>query len=125
MLFPQWPALATLVFTTTTTRAASSSASNEVRIFIDQVTDYQLLASCAEYEVSTVVRDMSAGCGDDQQTTSFACFCLMSSVIYRSKISSKVLKACPNETAQVTTATDVFHEYCEQGKIVAGGMLHE
>jgi hypothetical protein len=48
-------------------------------IFIDQIPLYSSLPSCAEDQLSTIVRAQYSGCGDDMQLTSFSCFCLDSS----------------------------------------------
>ncbi|CAN9145806.1 unnamed protein product [Alternaria alternata] len=40
------------------------ATSGPTSIFIDQIDEYALLATCAELELSTIVRDMKYGCGD-------------------------------------------------------------
>ncbi|KAF2852331.1 hypothetical protein T440DRAFT_477792 [Plenodomus tracheiphilus IPT5] len=83
------------------------------RIFINQLSDYGILSTCAEQQISTIVRDMSYGCGDGSRTTSFACFCYTSSTQFDSMIGAHVRTACPNDAAEEMKARDLFHEYCE------------
>lgn len=51
------------------------ATSGPTSIFIDQIDEYALLATCAELELSTIVRDMKYGCGDggDGAFQSFTC----------------------------------------------------
>jgi hypothetical protein len=51
------------------------ATSGPTSIFIDQIDEYALLATCAELELSTIVRDMKYGCGDggDGAFQSFNC----------------------------------------------------
>lgn len=63
--------LPSLLALLTTTEAAIKTS-----IWIDQIPAYSALAPCAENRVSAVVRAQASGCGDDQQLTSFACFCV-------------------------------------------------
>ncbi|OCL09865.1 hypothetical protein AOQ84DRAFT_403354 [Glonium stellatum] len=92
-------------------------ASGPTSIFINQVPEYSLLSSCPEARLSTVVRDMYSGCGDNKMTTSYACFCYQSSAIFSSIISEAVMVTCSNDTAGATTALEVFSSYCELGAI--------
>ena len=92
-------------------------ASGPTNIFINQVPEYSLLSSCPEARVRTIVRDMDSGCGDNQMTTSYACFCYQSSAVFSSIISRAVMATCSNDTAGATTALEVFSSYCELGAI--------
>ena len=96
---------------------AAILASGPTNIFINQVPEYSLLSSCPEARVSTIVRDMDSGCGDNQMTTSYACFCYQSSAVFSSIISKAVMATCSNDTAGATTALEVFSSYCELGAI--------
>jgi hypothetical protein len=81
----------------------------ETKIFIDQdVSEYSLLSSCAEQRVSTIVRDMSDGCGDQSQMTSYLCFCQTSSSYFDSFISSRIARTC-NDQAQASLGQAVFN----------------
>jgi hypothetical protein len=87
----------------------------ETKIFIDQdVSEYSLLSSCAEQRVSTIVRDMSDGCGDQSQMTSYLCFCQTSSSYFDSFISSRIARTC-NDQAQASLGQAVFSKYCQVG----------
>ncbi|ORY16381.1 hypothetical protein BCR34DRAFT_103633 [Clohesyomyces aquaticus] len=98
--------------------ASITSASGPTSIFINQVPEYALLASCAEPEVSTIVRDMSFGCGDGSKTTSYACFCFQSSAQMSSMIAKHVSTACAkDDPSQNTSAIEVFSKYCQLGDI--------
>jgi hypothetical protein len=89
------------------------------KIFINQVPEYSQLSSCAVGQVSTVVRDMSSGCGDGSRTTSFSCFCTASSNAFVSIISTAVKSACSGTVGNVTEALDVFQRYCQLGSTVS------
>ncbi|CAI9635807.1 unnamed protein product [Alternaria burnsii] len=93
------------------------AASGPTSIFIDQIDEYSLLATCAELELSTIVRDMKYGCGDggDSAFTSFTCFCYESSAKFSSMIGAHVATECPDDPSQNTTALGVFSSYCEIG----------
>ena len=100
--------------------ASVDAAQSAIRIFIDQVDAYSLLYSCAEREVSTIVRNMENGCGDEQRSTSYECFCSQSSTEYDGLIRAKVATACTNDITQVRAAAHVFGKYCDLGKVQAG-----
>jgi hypothetical protein len=89
------------------------------KIFINQVPEYSQLSSCAVEQVSTIVRDMSSGCGDGGRSTSFSCFCTASSKSFNSIISTAVESACSGTVGNVTEALDVFQEYCQLGNTVS------
>ncbi|KFA52338.1 hypothetical protein S40293_10414 [Stachybotrys chartarum IBT 40293] len=87
------------------------------RIFIDNVQPgYADLSACADLPLSTLVRDMMSGCGDDQMTTSFSCFCGRNSTDFVTVISTDVESHCTEEDedagAQATAAVEVFNSYC-------------
>jgi hypothetical protein len=83
-------------------------------IFINQVSEYAALPSCAKHPISTIVRDMSLGCGDHNALTSYDCFCTSSSSHFSSLISRSVSRQCAKTSpAAVALALDVFHSYCE------------
>ncbi|KNG49565.1 hypothetical protein DDE82_004146 [Stemphylium lycopersici] len=96
--------------------ANMAATSGPTSIFIDQVEQYALLATCAELELSTIVRNMEYGCGDDSQYTSFTCFCYESSAKFSSIIGEHVSTKCPEDPSQNTTALEVFSSYCEIGQ---------
>jgi hypothetical protein len=88
-----------------------------------QIPAYSLLETCAELAVSTIVRDMSNGCGDDSQYTSYACFCYESSAKFSSMIGAHVSSACnPKFPQQNSSAVEVFSSYCKQGAVAPTGM---
>jgi hypothetical protein len=88
-----------------------------------QIPAYSLLETCAELAVSTIVRDMSNGCGDDSQYTSYACFCYESSAKFSSMIGAHVSSACnPKFPQQNSSAIEVFSSYCKQGAVAPTGM---
>ncbi|KAK8121660.1 hypothetical protein PG984_010330 [Apiospora sp. TS-2023a] len=83
------------------------------KIFIDQLSGYKALPSCAERPIHTIVKDMSLGCGDGKKTTSYGCFCSASSTHFVSLISKEVAKLClPDTTTAVAQATSLFGSYC-------------
>lgn len=82
-------------------------------LFINSFPEYSALPACAEHPLSTIVRDMVNGCGDDQKTTSYSCFCTDSSSYFASVISTKVASDClPETTTAVAEALEVFDMYC-------------
>jgi hypothetical protein len=100
------------------TSPSASKATGEIvptKIYINQVPEYNLLATCAEPEVSSIVRNMVYGCGDGSRLTSYACFCYESSPHFGSLIGSHVATACKDEPAQSVSAMDVFNQYCQIG----------
>ncbi|KAF2740778.1 hypothetical protein EJ04DRAFT_165053 [Polyplosphaeria fusca] len=94
-------------------------------IYIDQVVLYNALPPCAQDPLSAIVRAQFSGCGDAMQLTSFSCFCLESSSLFNSVISTAVQTSCwmdqrttatatPTTFPQVADALEVFHSYCER-----------
>ncbi|KAJ5899640.1 hypothetical protein N7495_004384 [Penicillium taxi] len=94
---------------------SAAHASGATSVFINQVVEYANLSPCAAQPVSTIVRDMENGCGDGGKTTSLSCFCFQSSAHFASVISKSVALNCNESDSQVTTALDVFDEYCSLG----------
>lgn len=85
-------------------------------IYIDTVPGYKNLSACAEYPVSTLIRDMWNGCGDDSQLTSYSCFCTDSYLKFMFDISPAIISSCGSaQTAQVASAVDLFERYCAIG----------
>ncbi|KAF2192568.1 hypothetical protein K469DRAFT_314048 [Zopfia rhizophila CBS 207.26] len=108
-------------------------AAGKTSIFIDQVPAYAELPECAEGPLSTIVRAMSSGCGDNNALTSFNCFCMESNSQMSSVISTAVRTTCsrsnprssqtrgpppsiatiaPFTIPEIRSALDVFHSYC-------------
>lgn len=90
----------------------------ETKNYINTVPGYSQLVSCAEHPLSTVVRGMSQGCGENADAiTSYTCFCTLSSSYMSSVISKGVSSYCRNSSAlqQVSSAIAVFDAYCDLG----------
>lgn len=110
----QLTTLATLVVFLTTRCLADGETKN----YINTVPGYSQLAPCAEHPLSTVVRGMSQGCGENADAiTSYTCFCTLSSSYMSSVISKGVSSQCRNSSAlqQVSSAIAVFDAYCDLG----------
>jgi hypothetical protein len=92
-------------------------ASGQIKLFINQLSEYSSMADCAEGQISTIVRNMEDGCGDGSKTTSYNCFCHTSSSYFNSLIGAKVERACAtdNPDLQKTSALDLFGAYCHLG----------
>ncbi|OBT99786.1 hypothetical protein VE01_02089 [Pseudogymnoascus verrucosus] len=83
------------------------------KVYINQVPEYSQLPACAEVPLSTIVRNMVSGCGDNHQTTSYGCFCVSSSAKFDRVIGTAVASRCtdsPQEAA--ASALSVFDNYC-------------
>ncbi|OBT89652.1 hypothetical protein VE02_01794 [Pseudogymnoascus sp. 03VT05] len=83
------------------------------KVYINQVPEYSQLPACAEVPLSTIVRNMVSGCGDNHQTTSCGCFCISSSAKFDRVIGTDVASRCtdnPQEAA--ASAFSVFDSYC-------------
>lgn len=91
------------------------SITSAQQVFIDSIPAYSSLDACAVGPLSTIVRDMSYGCGDGSHTTSYGCFCTSSSSYFSAFISSNVLNQCGGNVAEATSAVDVFNAYCQLG----------
>ncbi|KAK5651887.1 hypothetical protein OQA88_11546 [Cercophora sp. LCS_1] len=94
-----------------------ASLAKPTSIYIDLVPGYKNLSICAEYPLSTMVRNMWNGCGDGSQLTSFSCFCTDSYSKFSWDISTAVVAGCDKDVgaAQATSAVGVFHSYCANG----------
>jgi hypothetical protein len=99
-------------------------ASGQIKLFINKLPDYSSIAACAEFQLSTIVRNMEDGCGDGSKTTSYNCFCHTSSSYFSSLISYKVEKACAtdNPDRQRSSAVGLFETYCHMGDSLTSGM---
>ncbi|KAK0372411.1 hypothetical protein CLIM01_10217 [Colletotrichum limetticola] len=84
--------------------------------YLNQADGYDSLPSCAEPPISSIVRDMVAGCGDGGKTTSYSCFCTASSDRFREIIATSVAKNCGRSGVEVESATSVFDAYCQMEK---------
>lgn len=88
----------------------------QTKIWINKVPAYSQLSKCAEQPISTIVRAMESGCGDGSRFTSYACFCTSSFFKFRFDISTAVVANCGTSLkAQVTSAVQVFDDYCAIG----------
>lgn len=110
--------------TTTITAAASSTSSSssstsilKTKNYIDTISGYKELSSCAEDVLSTVVRGEYSGCGDTYALTSYTCFCTDSSSYMSAVISRDVISSCDSDvaSAQASSAGTVFDAYCQLG----------
>lgn len=93
-------------------------ADGETKNYINTVPGYSQLVPCAEHPLSTVVRGMSQGCGENWTAiTSYTCFCTLSSSYMSSAISKGVSSYCRNSSAsaQVSSALAVWDAYCDLG----------
>lgn len=108
---------------TTITAASSSSSTSIVKTknYIDTISGYKELSSCAEDVLSTVVRGEYSGCGDTYALTSYTCFCTDSSSYMSAVISRDVMLTCNSAvaSAQASSAGAIFDAYCQLG-VVAG-----
>lgn len=96
-------------------RAASSSIV-PTKNYIDTISGYIELSTCAEGVLSTVVRAQQSGCGDNQALTSYTCFCTDSSSYFRLMISTEVTNSCGSAgSEQATSAVEIFDSYCALG----------
>ncbi|KAH8765356.1 hypothetical protein F5883DRAFT_98894 [Diaporthe sp. PMI_573] len=99
-------------------RAEDSPASAKVTsIFIDTVSGYDELSTCAEEVLSTIVRAQYSGCGDKGAVTSYTCFCTDSSSLMSDMITQAVSNRCDSSiiSDQASSAIDVFDAYCAIG----------
>ena len=101
------------LMTVTTSGSSAVPTSN----FIDTISGYSQLSTCAEGALSTIVRGQFSGCGDDGQLTSYTCFCTDSSSVISSVISTAVMTSCGSASAsdQASSALSVFSGYCALG----------
>ncbi|ROW04440.1 hypothetical protein VMCG_05093 [Cytospora schulzeri] len=96
---------------------SGSSPAKATSNFIDTITGYRELSTCAENALSTIVRAQSSGCGDGGALTSYTCFCTDSSSIFSSIITSAISESCssPIQSEQASSAISVFDAYCALG----------
>ena len=87
----------------------------EAVFWLNQFDSYDSLPYCAEGPISSIVRDMVSGCGDGGRTTSYSCFCTRSSSSFMQIIATAVAKECSYWGTEVSSATSIFHEYCQLG----------
>lgn len=115
---------ALLLFTAIVRAAESSSAAApQTKNYIDTISGYDELSSCAVSVLSTIVRDEISGCQDTYALTSYTCFCTDSSSYFSNVISRDVVAGCESSVAapQATSALGVFDAYCALG--VAAGLV--
>lgn len=121
-LFPSRASGTTTTITTTSSPSSSSSTSIvKTKNYIDTISGYKDLASCAADVLSTVVRGEYSGCADTYALTSYTCFCTDSSSYMSAVISRDVLSSCASSgaSAQASSAGAVFDAYCQLG-VLAG-----
>lgn len=93
-------------------------ADGETKNYINTVPGYSQLVPCAVVPLSSVVRGMSQGCGENAEAiTSYTCFCTLSSSYMSSVIAKGVSSQCRNSSApqQVSSAIAVWDAYCDLG----------
>ncbi|CAJ0548885.1 Ff.00g024980.m01.CDS01 [Fusarium sp. VM40] len=83
--------------------------------WLNQLDSYDSLPYCAEGPISSIVRDMVSECGDGGRTTSYSCFCTRSSSKFENIIATAVAKECSHWGTEASSATSIFHEYCQLG----------
>ncbi|POS75061.1 hypothetical protein DHEL01_v206542 [Diaporthe helianthi] len=99
-------------------RAQDAAATAKVTsIFIDTVSGYDELSTCAEEVLSTIVRGQYSGCGDKGAVTSYTCFCTDSSSLMSNLITRAISNRCESSivSEQASSAIDVFDAYCAIG----------
>lgn len=98
-------------------RAQDSAPAKVTSIFIDTVSGYDELSTCAEEVLSTIVRAQYSGCGDQGAVTSYTCFCTASSSLMSVMITQAVSRRCDSSIVsdQASSAIDVFDAYCAIG----------
>ncbi|KAK7973807.1 GPI ethanolamine phosphate transferase 2 [Apiospora arundinis] len=67
---------------------------HKTSIYLDKAPGYWQLPACAMTPISTIVRDMSKGCGDGGRLTSYTCFCTDSYFKARWDISTDIASSC-------------------------------
>lgn len=98
-------------------RAADTASARVTSVFIDTVSGYDELSTCAEEVLSTIVRAQYSGCGDKGAVTSYTCFCTDSSSLMSHMITSAVSQSCDSSIVsdQASSAINVFDAYCAIG----------
>lgn len=111
------PALALILPLAALIHADSSSSIVPTKNYIDTISGYAALSSCAESVLSTVVRGEYSGCPDTYALTSYTCFCTDSSSYMSAVISQDVISRCATGIAseQASSAGVVFDAYCALG----------
>lgn len=111
------PRLLLLVAAPLMARAADSASARVTSVFIDTVSGYDELSTCAEEVLSTIVRAQYSGCGDKGAVTSYTCFCTDSSSLMSHMITSAVSQSCDSSIVsdQASSAIEVFDAYCAIG----------
>lgn len=114
---PSPPLLVLLIALSVASLAESVSSIIQTSNYIDTVSGYDELSTCAEQVLSTVVRGEYSGCADQYALTSYTCFCTDSSSFMSAVISKDVMSSCPGSIAsvQASSALGVFAAYCEIG----------
>lgn len=99
------------------TLAQNAASAKVTSIFIDTVSGYDELSTCAEEVLSTIVRAQYSGCGDKGAVTSYTCFCTDSSSLMSVMITNAVSNRCDSSIVldQASSAIDVFDAYCAIG----------
>lgn len=107
------------IYATTSSLSTSLSSTSIIKTknYIDTISGYDELSSCAEDVLSTVVRGEYSGCADRYALTSYTCFCTDSSSYMSAVISSDVMSSCDSSVAseQASSAGAVFDAYCKLG----------
>ncbi|KAK8070778.1 hypothetical protein PG997_010981 [Apiospora hydei] len=76
-----------------------SNWDHKTRVYLDEAPGYLQLPACAVTPISTIVRDMSKGCGDGGRLTSYTCFCTDSYRKARWDISTEIAASCSRDAA--------------------------
>lgn len=96
-------------------------AAGKTHIYIDQIPLYTELAPCAQNRLEAIVRNQFSGCGDDQQLTSFSCFCINSSTEFSSIISTAVAQQCSRAATQASQTQRVTGSARNARAVETGG----
>ncbi|KAK8073944.1 hypothetical protein PG994_004843 [Apiospora phragmitis] len=79
-----------------------SNWDHKTRVYLNDAPGYAQLPPCAVTPISTIVRDMSKGCGDGGRLTSYACFCTDSYRKARWDISTDIANSCSKDASAQT-----------------------
>ncbi|KAK7946438.1 uncharacterized protein PG986_010759 [Apiospora aurea] len=74
-----------------------SNWDHKTRVYLDEAPGYLQQPACAVTPISTIVRDMSKGCGDGGRLTSYTCFCTDSYRKARWDISTEIAASCSRD----------------------------
>lgn len=100
-------------------QGSTTTTVTQTKIWINTVSGYSSLSSCAEGALSTIVRGQASGCGNVNTylTNSYSCFCTDSSSYMSHAISTDVIQDCATDVAstQASSAIAVFDAYCALG----------